>query len=189
MEPKEVILITGSNGLIAKQLTKLLSSSYEVRLLSRKPSKPNVYEWNIQTQYIDENALKNVTHIIHLAGAGIADNKWTDSRKKEIISSRVAATKLLLDSCMKQNIRLQAFISASAIGFYGQTNSDTIFTETHKPGNDFVSDICIAWENAADEFEQYAIAERVVKLRTGIVMSKDGGALPKMLLPLHFYTA
>jgi uncharacterized protein len=189
MENKEVILITGSNGLIAKQLASFLANKYTIRLLSRKPTLPNEYSWDINKHIIDEKALENVSHIIHLAGAGIADKNWTTSRKKEIVSSRVDSAKLLLTACIKQNSKLKSFISASAIGYYGQTSSEHIFTETDEHGNDFVSSVCVAWEKAADEFEQHGIAERVVKLRTGIVMAKEGGALPNILLPLQLRVA
>ena len=189
MENKEVILITGSNGLIAKQLASSLASQYTIRLLTRKPTKPNEYCWDIHQQFIDEKALENVSHIIHLAGAGIADKHWSKSRQKEIVSSRVDSAKLLLSACIKQNSKLKSFISASAIGYYGQTSSEHIFTETDEPGNDFVSSVCVAWEKAADEFEKLGVAERVIKLRTGIVMATEGGALPNILFPLQLRVA
>ncbi|MBP6230165.1 MAG: TIGR01777 family oxidoreductase [Paludibacteraceae bacterium] len=187
MESTKVVLITGSNGLIAKQLATQLSNTYEVRLLSRNPSAANEFAWEIDSNYIDEKALLCVSHIIHLAGAGIAEKPWTKNRRQEIIASRVNSVALLLEACVRLEIKLDSFISASAIGYYGQTTSQHIYTETNTPGSDFVSKVCTEWEKAADTFLTSGVAERIIKVRTGVVFSKKGGALPKMLLPFTFF--
>lgn len=177
------VLITGGTGLIGKQLTKLLvAKRHEVVILSRNPKEENQFKWNISEDFIDEKAFENVTHIIHLAGAGIANKYWTNERKKELIDSRVKSANLLFKKVKELEIPLQKFISASGIGFYGAITSDTIFTETDAPYNDFISEICIQWEASAEKFKQLNIP--ITILRTGIVLSKKGGALEKMNTPL-----
>lgn len=177
------ILITGGTGLIGNQLVKLLQDKgHEVVILSRNPKETNQFRWNISEGFIDEKAFKNVTHIIHLAGAGIADKRWTTNRKKELIDSRVKSANLLFKKVKELEIPLQKFISASGIGFYGAVTSNKIFTETDEPYNDFISKICVKWEASAEKFNQLEIP--VTILRTGIVLSKKGGALEKMNTPL-----
>lgn len=177
------ILITGGTGLIGKQLQqKLLNKNYQVKILSRNPKSKNEFRWNIKENYIDETAFENVTHIIHLAGAGIADKRWTTERKKELINSRVKSTNLLLNKVKELEIPLQSFISGSAIGYYGAVTLDKIFTEKDKPANDFISEICVKWEKSVLQFQSLEIPTTI--LRTGIVLSKKGGALEKMNTPL-----
>lgn len=181
---KEIVLITGGSGTIAKKLSERLKSDFEVRFLTRKKKNPNDFEWDLNAKTIDEAALENVSHIIHLAGANIAEKKWTDERKKEIISSRVDSAKLLLDTLKKKNLKLKSFISASGINYYGTKTSEKIFTENDAPGRDFLAEVVVVWEKAADEFTIENIAERVVKIRTAVVLSKEEGALPKMSVPI-----
>ena len=177
------ILISGGTGLVGKHLKNLLEySGYEVNILTRKPKNANEFYWNIDQKIINKNAFFEVTHIIHLAGAGIADKRWTKKRKKEIVDSRVDSANLLFEYTKKLDLKLEGFISASGIGYYGAHTSNTIFTEDHKPFNDFISKVCIAWENAAKQFETIHIPTTI--LRTGIVLSKHGGALDKMNTPL-----
>ena len=184
---KEVVLITGAGGMIAKELSKKLSKEYEVRLLTRKKKHHNEFEWNIDRQTIDESAFENVSHIIHLAGANISEKRWTDERKKQLISSRVESAKLLLNTLRKKNIRLKSFISASGINYYGTMTSEKIFTEQDPPGNDFLSEVVILWEKAADDFKEQNLAERVVKMRTAVVLSEKDGALKKMVPTIKNY--
>lgn len=177
------VLITGGTGLIGKHLTKqLLSKKHEVVILSRNPKNNNEFRWNITENYIDENAFKNITHIIHLAGAGIADKRWTPKRKKELIDSRVQSAKLLFNKIVEYKIPLRGFISASGIGYYGAITSNRIFTETDEPYSDFIAKICTEWETSAMQFKKLNIP--VTILRTGIVLAKNGGALQKMNTPL-----
>lgn len=183
---KEVVLITGANGAVAQVLAKKLDKEYSVRFLTRKKEHENEFEWNIKNETIDEKAFENVSHIIHLAGANIAEKRWTDERKKEIISSRIDSAKLILKTLEKNNIKLKSFISASAVGIYGAITSEKIFSENDEKGNDFLSEVVFLWEKAADEFSDKNLAERVVKVRTSIVLSEKEGALKKMAEPIKF---
>lgn len=183
---KEIVLITGASGAIARVLSKKLENQYSIRFLTRKKEAENEFEWDIENQIVDENAFENVSHIIHLAGANISEKRWTEDRKKELISSRVDSAKLILNTLKKKNLKLRSFISASGINFYGTKTTDKIFTENYAPGNDFLSEVVIVWEKAADEFKEQNIAERVVKIRTAVVLSKNEGALAKMMTPIQF---
>ena len=182
----EKVLITGGSGLIGRRLSFLLKSrGYEVRILSRSNNPKNNYKtfvWNVSEQYINDSAFEGLTHIIHLAGAGIADKRWSEKRKKEIIASRVASTNLLYNTVKRLKTPLNSFISASATGYYGAVTSETIFEEKDKPAKDFLGKVCSLWEDSIFQFNEIKI--RTVALRTGIVLSKDGGALKKMKTPI-----
>ena len=179
-------MITGGSGLIGRRLSFLLKSrGYEVRILSRSNNPKNNYKtfvWNVSEQYINDSAFEGLNHIIHLAGAGIADKRWSEKRKKEIIASRVASTNLLYNSVKRLKTPLNSFISASATGYYGAVTSETIFEEKDKPAKDFLGKVCSLWEDSIFQFNEIKI--RTVALRTGIVLSKDGGALKKMKTPI-----
>jgi uncharacterized protein (TIGR01777 family) len=183
---KEVVVITGASGAVAKVLAKKLENEYTIRFLTRTKKRENDFEWNIENKTIDEKAFENVKHIIHLAGANISEKRWSNERKKEIISSRVDSAKLILETLQKKNIKLKSFISASAVGIYGAITSEKIFKEDDEKGNDFLSEVVILWEKAADEFQEEGIAERVVKVRIAIVLSENEGALKKMSVPVKF---
>ena len=148
------ILVTGGTGLIGKHLCSLLlKKGHEVSILSRNTSsKPNVFKWDINNNFIDENAIKNIDYIIHLAGAGIADKRWTSNRKQFLIDSRVATSNLLFAKIKKLNPNLKGFIAASGIGYYGAITSEEIFDENRASGNDFLSFICLKWKNASLQF-------------------------------------
>lgn len=180
------VLITGGTGLIGKRLSFLLASKgYEVSVLSRSKSPESKYTtfvWNVKDQFIEEEAFQDLDYIIHLAGAGIADKKWSEKRKKEIIDSRVQSTNLLYNTSKRLKTPLKAFISASATGYYGSVTTATIFTETDQPANDFLGKVCRLWEESIFQFKNDKT--RTVALRTGIVLSNDGGALKKMKTPL-----
>ncbi|MFY0603496.1 MAG: TIGR01777 family oxidoreductase [Flavobacteriaceae bacterium] len=177
------VLISGGSGLIGKQLSFLLTTkNYAVNILSRNPTNSNEYKWDIKQGYIDEKAFENIDYIIHLAGAGIADKRWTSERKQEIIDSRVMSTELLLLKVSELKIPLKGFISASGIGYYGAITSEHIFNESDTANNDFIGNVCQLWEDAALKFDLANI--RTTILRTGIVLSKKGGALAKMKTPI-----
>jgi hypothetical protein len=180
------VLITGGTGLIGKRLSFLLASrGYEVRILSRNDSSNSVYKtfvWNVTEQYINDSAFEGLNHIIHLAGAGIADKRWSEKRKKEIIASRVASTNLLYNTVKRLKTPLSSFISASATGYYGSVTTETIFEEIDKPAKDFLGKVCSLWENSIFQFNEIKI--RTVAFRTGIVLAKNGGALKKMKTPI-----
>ena len=179
-------MITGGSGLIGRRLSFLLKSrGYEVRILSRSNNPKNSYKtflWNISEKTINDSAFEDLNHIIHLAGAGIADKRWSEKRKKEIIASRVASTNLLYNTVKRLKTPLDSFISASATGYYGAITSETIFEEKDKPAKDFLGKVCSLWEDSIFQFNEIKI--RTVALRTGIVLSKDGGALKKMKTPI-----
>lgn len=178
---KEIILITGASGLIARELAKRLEKDYTVRFLTRKKKHDDEFEWNIKEKTIDYTVFEGVSHIIHLAGANISEKRWTDERKKELISSRVDSADLILKTLQEKKIKLKSFISASGINYYGTKTTDTVFTENDGPGNDFLSEVVVLWERAADQFKEQNLAERVIKIRTAVVLSEKDGALKKML--------
>lgn len=183
---KEIVLITGANGLITKELAKKISNDYEVRFLTRKKRQANEYEWDLKKGTIDESALENVSHIIHLAGANISEKRWTAERKKELIASRVDSATLLRNALRKKEIKLKSFISASGINFYGTKTTEKIFSENDPPGHDFLSEVVVLWERAADHFKEHNLADRIVKIRTAVVLSEKEGALKKMLPPIQY---
>lgn len=175
------VLITGASGLLGKRLSELLNDKgYEVHTVGRetmyKPGSRSFY-WNIDTEEIQQGALEGVTAIIHLAGAGIAEARWTNDRKQEIIDSRVKSANLLFKVLKQNKQQVKTFISASAVGFYGDCGNE-ILSEEHKPGKDFLSQVCQRWENAAIHFTKLGIRE--VRCRIGVVLAKGGGALPEL---------
>ncbi|WP_312285501.1 TIGR01777 family oxidoreductase [Chryseobacterium gleum] len=184
---KEVVLITGAGGMIAKELAKKIGQDYEIRFLTRHRKQENEYEWDIKKGTVDETAFDDVSHIIHLAGANISEKRWTPERKRELISSRVDSAELLRATLRKNKIKLKSFISASGINFYGTKTSEKIDVETDPPGNDFLSEVVVLWERAADDFKEQELAERVVKIRTAVVLSEKDGALKKMVPPVQYY--
>ncbi|MBG7629507.1 MAG: TIGR01777 family protein, partial [Bacteroidetes bacterium] len=178
------ILVTGGTGLIGKQLCLLLrKKGYNIFILSRSNADaPNTYYWNINDDYIEPKAIEEADFIIHLAGAGIADSRWTKTRKRELINSRIKSTKLLLQKVKELNPQLKGFIAASGIGYYGAITSEKIFTENDAVGTDFLATICKLWEKESMKFD--AINIRTVIFRTGVVLSKNGGALDKISKPI-----
>jgi hypothetical protein len=184
---RPIVLIAGGTGLIGSRLSVLLEDAgYAVRHLSRKAqadARFPAFAWNPDSGYIDEHALDGVLAVINLAGAGIADKPWTQGRKEIIISSRVRSALLLRDAMSRRSTRPLVYLSGGAIGFYGNRGDEWLY-EDSEPGQGFLSESCIAWEKAAHEVESTGI--RTVIFRIGLVLSTAGGALPKLLLPLHF---
>jgi len=183
---KKRILITGANGMVAKHLANLLAPSHEVRFLTRKVRSENEFLWDLSKNYIDPKALQGINVIIHLAGASIADGRWTEKRKQQILSSRVESAKLILAKLIEHQIVLDAFVSASGTGYYGAETSDKVYDEQSSKGNDFLSDVCEGWENVAYTFKNSAKAKKVAVIRTGIVLAKEEGALNKIAQPIKF---
>ena len=183
---KQILLITGANGMLAKELAKQLEQEYTVRFLTRTKRINNEYVWDIDSNYIDPEALIGVNKIIHLAGASIATNRWTKKRKEIILSSRVDSAQLILAALKKHAITIEAFISASAIGYYGSVTKTEVFDEDSPKGNDFLSNVCYEWEQAAADFKSTGVAERVVIVRTGIVLAKNEGALQQIMKPILY---
>jgi len=181
------ILITGASGLVGTELKKHLTSrGYGVNTLSRKKGNdPNSFVWDVYKGSIDADCLNGVAVIIHLAGEPVADKKWTDERKKQIIDSRVKSTELLFKTIKsKPDHQIKSFISASAVGFYGDCG-DEILTEESPNGYGFLAECCKLWEDAVDQGKKLSL--RIVKLRTGIVLSNDGGALPQLDKPVKLF--
>ena len=182
------VLITGGTGLVGRKLVKkLLKKGYEVAILSRSKNidlhVPS-YHCDYTTNQIDKEAINTADFIIHLAGANISEKRWSTKRKQEILDSRVKTGELILNSIDQEQKKLKAFISASATGYYGSVTSDKIFIEDDPNYNDFIGNTCKSWEQVADEFQSAGV--RTVKLRTGIVLTKEDGALAKMTTPLKF---
>ena len=181
------ILITGGTGLVGKALTSLLESqAYDVAYLSRTPLKSNrrSFYWNHEKGDIDSQAIEYADVIIHLAGENISNRKWTYNQKKRIISSRVQTTKLLERAIQSAFKKPRAFISASAIGYYGNVTSDHIFSEEDPSGTDFLAETVVKWEESVKQIHALGIPTAI--LRIGMVMSKQGGALPKMIQPIKW---
>lgn len=180
------VLITGGTGLIGKALTKeLLRRQNEVIVLSRNKNQISGHPglsyayWNVEAQEVDQMAVHSADYIVHLAGANVADKRWTRERKGEIVNSRVKSTALLYKALAKYPDRLKAFISASATGWYDidpQIPNPFPFEEHHAPAKDFLGITCQQWESSVDSIK--TLEKRVVKFRTGIVLSNEGGALP-----------
>jgi len=178
------VIITGGTGLVGQRLTTLLKhKGFEVSILCRNPKRPNEFKWNIDEHYIDERVFEQASAIIHLAGAGVADKRWTEERKKEIIESRTKSARLLYKYLSGSKHPVASFISASAVGFYGDRKSE-LLTEDSANGSGFLAEVCKVWEEEAEKFSALNIA--VSKIRIGIVLSKDGGALPKLDFPIKF---
>jgi uncharacterized protein (TIGR01777 family) len=177
------IVITGGTGLVGTRLTALLTErKHEVRILSRNPKGENEFKWDVSKGFVDEKAIENIDYIIHLAGAGIADKRWGKERKEVIVNSRVATANLLFDKIKEQKIALKGFISASGSNYYGAQTTEKIYKESAAVGTDFLGEVCRKWEAAAHQFKELDIP--VTILRTGVVLSKTGGALEKMRTPI-----
>jgi uncharacterized protein len=180
----EKVLIAGGSGLIGNKLVEMLAEkSYEVCILSRQkhsvPSKQyNSYQWDLVKGIIDRDAIIGSDYIINLAGENISDKRWTTEQKAIIESSRVKSTELLFKVCLENNCFPKAFLTTSAIGYYGTFTSDKILSETEGPGSDFLAQVCEKWERSADLFHNKGI--RTVKIRTGVVFAKDSGAYAKI---------
>jgi uncharacterized protein (TIGR01777 family) len=189
------VLITGGTGLIGQALTKeLLSKGYEVIILSRNPKKEkqttgkvSYAAWNLAKQTIDEKAIQKADYIVHLAGANVAGGRWTEKRKKEILESRTKSGELLVKALKEIPNKIKAVISASAIGFYGPDPiipNPKPFVETDPADGSFLGRTSVQWENAIDPGVESG--KRLVKFRTGIVLSNDGGAYSEFKKPLKF---
>ena len=184
---KKKVLITGGTGNIGSTLTDFLEKQqYEVLILTRKKSKENhlVY-WDLDKKEIEAEKLKDVNIIINLVGAGIADENWSDARKKVIIESRTETTKFLFNVFKNEGIQLETYIGASASGYYGGVTKNKVFKESDNSGDDFLAEVCVKWEASHDLFK--TIAKNHYIVRIGVVLTKTGGALEKMAAPVKLY--
>ncbi len=187
------IVIAGGTGFIGKSLCEALRlHGHRVTMLTRRPaeverlfgSAVRAVEWDAKSSGSWENRLEGAQAVVNLAGASIADGRWTDSRKRLLTESRVDATRLLVQACGRLAVKPQVFINASGVGFYGP-QGDEVLDESSGPGKGFLADLCVQWESAAREASSLGI--RLVCLRTGMVLERDGGALPRMALPFRFF--
>jgi len=180
---KERIIITGYSGSLARRTTEFLKDNYEIIGLTsnkKRVNNKNIYYWNTSTDEIDERALENCKHIIHLSGYPIL-KRWTKRNKRLMHESRVSASNLLFNKCKELNISPTTFISASAIGIYG-LNAKGIKSEKDKVGTDWIARMASAWEKSAQQFKQ--IGSRVVQMRISLLMNKETAFLKYNLLSM-----
>jgi len=175
------IAVTGSSGLIGSALVGYLKSEGHTvqRLVRRATVAPDEVRWDPKTGYVDIDALRGVDAVIHLAGVGVSDKRWSKRYKSEILNSRLLGTTAIANAVAK--VKPEVFISASAIGWYGDSGNRAV-VESDSVGNDFLAAVCREWEGAAD----LAGDVRTVKLRTGLVLDPTGGALGRMLPLFRF---
>ena len=139
--------------------------------------------WDPERGEIDAGGLEGVGAVVHLAGEGIGNRRWNEAHKAKVMGSRTAGTSLLAQTLAKLNKAPKVLVSGSAVGYYGD-RGDEVLTESSRPGNDFLAEVCTAWESATTPAKEAGI--RVAHIRTGIVLARQGGVLPKMLLPFKF---
>lgn len=183
------IVITGGTGLIGTTLSKLLiSNGHSVIILTRspKPAHDNIYYsvWDVNKSIIDAEVIGQADHIVHLAGAGIADKRWTRKRKAELVNSRVKSSQLIVKTLQEVPNKVQTVVSASATGWYGSHTKGTTraFVESDPPNSDFLGETCRLWESSIQPVS--SLGKRLVILRTGLVLSNNGGAFPEFKLPM-----
>ena len=178
------VLISGAKGLVGDALGKSLAKDgHEILSLVRRPSNnKSEIEWDPNKGTLDAQLLEGMDVVIHLAGESIASGRWTDEKKQKIFDSRVKGTTLLSEALAQLSAPPATFISASAIGFYGN-RGDELLTEQSAPGHDFLADVCIAWEKATSAAEAKGI--RTIHTRFGIILDPKGGALSQMLTPFR----
>jgi uncharacterized protein (TIGR01777 family) len=191
------VLITGGTGLVGKELSKkLLEKGYDIIVLTRKlpPGDPlekkgiSYALWDVKKQTIDIAAVQKADYIIHLAGAGVVDKKWTEGYKKEIQDSRTKSSELIISTLKTNSNKVQTVVSASAIGWYGPDKAPVRpFVEADAVDTGFLGETCKFWEQSIEPVQQ--LGKRLVKLRTGIVLSSEGGALAEFKKPLQLGVA
>lgn len=186
----QLIGITGGTGFIGRHLTRLLTAEgNKVLIFTRNPAgytpQKDVYYcyWDPEKKRADIECFKQVNAIVHLAGEGIADKRWTEKRKAEILDSRLTGTVFLVDQLRRYGKHCKSLVCASAIGYYGPDKSEVPFKETDAPANDFLGSTCVQWENASMPAAQFLM--RTI-LRFGIILGKDGGAFPEFAKPQSF---
>lgn len=187
------IIITGATGLIGKHLSKaLIDKGYDVYAFTRSvessrkelPHVRHFIKWDYHKPDTWKKEVDGAYAIIHLAGANLFGKRWNDAYKKEIIESREISTRSLVNAIAEAKHKPEVFISSSAVGIYGNRGDESL-DENSSLGNDFLAQVCKVWENEASKVEQYGV--RRVSIRTGIVLDKEEGALPKMITPYNFY--
>ncbi len=186
-EAVKSVLITGGSGLLGSAITDLLvQKGYQVSHLGRNPSvgKVKCFRWSIREKYIDPKSLLGVDVIIHLAGAGVAEKRWSEKRKKEILESRTQSGNLLFEMLRDTPNSVKVVLCASAIGYYGLKTSDEWCHEDNQAGADFLAGVTQAWEEATKGVVD--LNKRLVHFRIGIVLSNMGGPLKEMAQPIRW---
>ena len=187
----ETVILTGGTGLIGTALSGfLVSRGNQVIIFTRNPkeyrsSSPGISyaAWNIDEQSVNEEAFRKAKYVIHLAGAGVADKPWTEKRKREIVESRTRSSELLIKAMSQIPNEIVSVVSASAIGWY-KPNLSKPAVETDPPDTGFLGETCRAWENSIQPVKE--LGKKLVILRTGIVLSNEGGAFPALAKPVRF---
>ena len=176
------VLITGASGLVGTELQKSFAAQgYEMLLASRKVATDDRHiQWSVEDGFTDPEKLEGIDAVVHLAGENVSGLRWTDDKKKAIRDSRVLGTRNVVDAISKLKNKPKVFVASSAIGFYGERGDEEV-TESSAAGDNFLAEVSKAWEAESRRAEDAGI--RTVLLRTGIVLSKDGGALSTMLVP------
>ncbi len=179
------IIITGGTGTIGSELKNILiTKGYNVIVLTRSKTKNNesIFFWDFNNKIIDKEILKDTYALIHLAGANIAEKRWSKERKEELLTSRVKSLQFLFDKFNEIQSFPKILVSSSGVGYYGANISGHIYQEDNLPGNDFIGSLCEDWEQAALNFEQ--LTTRVVILRTGVVLSAAKNGMLGKILPI-----
>lgn len=187
------IMITGATGFIGRALCKKLNDeNFGITIVTRDKQKAakiipfasNIIEWNeLEQKEIIQNQ-SNLKSVIHLAGKNIMSSRWTKKHKERILKSRIQPTEKIIGFIKKLDVKPESFISASAVGYYGLSDTE-IFSEKSPPGDDFLAQVVVKWENSSAELDKIGV--RRVLMRTGIVLDKSGGILPKMILPFKLF--
>ena len=178
------VAVTGSHGFIGSALLPALTRAGHrpVRIVRGHAAGDDEIRWNPEAGTIDADGLEGVGGVVHLAGAGIGDKRWTDARKRLILESRTKGTDLLARTLAGLTRPPSALVSASAIGYYGNRGDEPL-DEQSAPGNDFVARVCVQWEAATAPAADAGI--RVARVRGGIVLGREGGVLSRLLLPFR----
>ena len=181
------ILITGGTGLLGKEITRvLLAKHYQVGILTRSKkgmSGIKEFTWSVEDNRIDPEAIPWADYIINLAGENVGQ-RWTEKTKQKILQSRLTSARILADELANQTHHVKGLLTASAVGYYGANSGDTLVNESGEKGEGFLADVVDQWEKAIDIAAPYV--DRLVKLRIGIVLTAQGGALAKMTLPIKY---
>lgn len=186
------VLVSGGTGLVGRSLVEeLVGANHSCTILSRSPERHTnlpesvrVHQWDAQSSAPLIDLVEDSEAVVHLAGESIGAGRWTARRKQQILASRVDSTRAMTEAILAVQEPPRVFVQASAVGFYGPSD-DRVITEEAPPGDDFLADVCQQWEAASVAVE--TIGVRRILARTGIVLSADGGALPRMALPFKLF--
>jgi hypothetical protein len=179
------VAITGASGLIGTMLRKSLAEAgHRVTALVRRPPGPGEVRWDPAGSGLDPASLRGVDAVVHLAGENLAEGRWTGDRKRKILESRKRGTRLLAEAMARAAEGPRTLVSASAIGYYGERGDEKL-TEASSPGTGFLPEVCGAWEEATRPAADAGV--RVVRVRTGLLLTPEGGLLQRILLPFRLF--